>query len=148
MTSEISWDLKQRPPYYLSSLKHTADPMNPKEEDNALTEQMKKIMMEDLQHSYTSEKVKKVVVSMIPVWRTSFLKTRITPSGLFYWKVYTWQKQHPCHLRSCWVDSISTTTAPYAAGKIKLCLACWKKLHQQKRVKWDPPNPSSSHQKE
>lgn len=51
--------LKQRPPSHLWSLLWN-NQLNEKEGDDALTKQMKKVMMDDLQHRYSCEKVKKV----------------------------------------------------------------------------------------
>lgn len=49
----------------LSSLKpvmeHITNLLNEKEGDDALTKQMKKVMMDDLQHCYSCEKVKKMI---------------------------------------------------------------------------------------
>lgn len=144
----------------LSSLKpvmeHITSILKEKEEDDALTKQMKKVMMDDLQPRYSSGKVSKVIdiaCFVDPRFKGSFSQNkddtiRFTEAEAVKLEEIT--SLPPQELPASTADqepgsSTSTTTVPSAATKKKdnlLSLAYSKKLHQQNN-KWSKKEKTS-----
>lgn len=119
-------------------MKHISDILEEKEQDDALTKQMKKKLWQMICNNVTLLRTSVswliLLALLIPISRATFCRTRMRPSCSLYRKLWNWKKWHHGHLKN-YLPSLllksKETALPQPQSllllqrrKTNLCLTC------------------------